>query len=149
MSTNYTPKGVLEKLSSDLALVPTTSPPSTPLAIAHLVSKPSPKLTGFFQQLLGGRPELLLSLIPKSSSHTDQIQQLLEELQAGARSYESLHPEERMLLDAATAEAVTQPRMKKRERKTPPVLAKRARAVESVGSSTPTGPDNLPAFWWV
>lgn len=74
--------------------------------------------------------------------------QLLEELQAGTRSYKSLHPEDKMLLDAAAAEALMEPVARKKAGRVvkPEVKKKLAEAREE---TIPTGPDNLPAFWWV
>lgn len=147
MSTSSIPKKDSGGLFPDWGSIVQTLLPSIPPVQFQLI-EPSKRKTGLFQEILGGKPEMLLALQSASNPIDPQAVQLLEELQAGTRPYESLHPEEQQLLDLATVEAFSKPPAAKKAVR-PQLSRDRKRPVEDRGEPTPIDSENMPAFWWL
>jgi len=115
--------------------------------------RPAQKPKGLFQEMLQGNPSHLLQLLSGvGEADTTTHAVLLRELQAGARSYDALSPEERALLDEATFMVLTAPVAKRKV--TQPFQHVKEKEDEQEWKDSSSGPapsdlQGLPAFWWV
>jgi hypothetical protein len=149
MSTRNDPENKSKKPSQKWGLDLLTFPPPASLNPFELTEEPPPpKRAGLFEQLLYKDVHHLIRLLASTGGTDAETTELLNELAAGTRRYESLHPEEQLLLDEATARAVSEPEIKRKINKPfQKVMEKRAEA--DIGEAPPVGADALPAFWWV
>ena len=98
---------------------------------------------GLFQQMLQNDPSNLLSFVTQYAADSAAIP-ILEALQEGSRRASDLHPEERMVLDTATAEMLTHNPRKKARVQAPP-----ARREVVLDAPPPVMEGNLAAYWWL
>ena len=143
MSTSNSQSGGPKKPFLDWGLERLVFPPPD---VFKVVEQPDrPRMQGFFQEMLQSDPKQLL---PYAESKEDLagVAVLLHELLSNARRVEDLHPEERMQLDAATAEMLSEPTVK---RKITQPFAHARRKVEEDDSSPGDAPPPVNAFWWV
>jgi hypothetical protein len=144
MSTNNSWDDKPPKPLLDWGLERLAFPP--PDAFKLMDDPPPRKQQGFFQEMLQGDPQKLL---PYASARPDlhTVATILYALAAGSRSVADLHPEEQMQLDAATAEMLTEPPVKRKI--TQPFAHARRKAEEDDSSPTDAPPPVANAFWWV
>ena len=127
--------------------IPTVEEMATPI---KLVEQPREKPRGLFQEMLGGNPHELQHLLTPLKSGVESARDLLEELQAGTRSYANLSPDERTLLDEATALALSEPPVRRKiERPFQHVQEKEEEQEWQEKVGAPSDEAGLPAFWWL
>jgi hypothetical protein len=116
-----------------------------PLVFELTPDPPRRPESSLFQSLLQGDPQRLL---PYAEANDMQaVTRSLRALREGTESWGSLHPEERMLVDTASAEMLTEsPTQKKTEK---PPRKKLRRRTETTEDSYPTAPGELSPFWWL
>jgi hypothetical protein len=147
MSTNNSSGSVPKKPFLDWGLERLAFPPPN---LFEMVDPPPPRPKGLFLEMLNGDPKQLLPYTETKAGMQDATA-LLHALLAGTRSLDSLHPEERMVLDYATAEMLTEPPVKRKVERpgayVRKVLERRQEPEEQTEAETP--PPTPGAFWWL
>ena len=147
MSIKNTPQKKAKKSSQKWGLENLQFPPPGILdpVNVQLADSPSKISKGLFQELLQGNPSTLRQFL---TSETPEIAALLNALQGGTCSLDDLSQTERLLLDEATAEAVTTPKQKRKVNRPFEHVNKKMEEKKAEGTA-PAGENALPAFWWV
>lgn len=142
MSTDNFPPGGPKKPSLDWGLERLAFPPPNAFEVVEPQTRPRPQ--GLFQEMLQGDP---WKLLPYAEARPDlsSVAATLTALLTGARSADDLHPEERMQLDDAAAQMLTEPPVKRKINR-PFSHANRKTDAEE---SAPEAPPSPNAFWWL